>query len=118
VTAAGSVADPLGGNRSQVAAALDSVLKRDPELSAVWFYDSANAALTEVPIVDPHILSGLVANQRIDPVNLLGSQLHAAEAGTPQAGSSGLGGGLSQSGKTQGVCGATSTPLRSERARR
>jgi nitrate/nitrite-specific signal transduction histidine kinase len=103
VTASGSVADPLGGNRSQVAAALDTVLKRDPELSAVWLYDSANAALTEVPVVDPHILAGLVANQRIDPVNLLGRQLHAAESGTPQTGSSGLGGGLSGKNQTGGL---------------
>jgi nitrate/nitrite-specific signal transduction histidine kinase len=101
VTATGSVADPLGANRSQVAAALDAVLKRRPELSAAWLYDSANGALTEVPVVDPGILAGLVANQRIDPVTLLSRQLHAAQAGTPQTGSSGFGGGLSQRDKTQ-----------------
>ncbi len=103
VTAAGSVADPLGSNRSQVAAALDTVLKRDPELSAVWLYDSADAALTEVPVVDPHILAGLVANQRIDAVNLLDRQLRAAEAGTPQTGSNGQGGGLSGKNQTGGL---------------
>ena len=102
LTAAGTVADPLGAQRAPIAAALAAVLKRDPELSAVWLYSSADSELTEVPVVDAHILSGLVANQRIDPAALLDRQLRAALGGAQQSASTGAGAGGSQGAKSQG----------------
>ncbi|MGH7721384.1 MAG: HAMP domain-containing sensor histidine kinase [Candidatus Dormibacteria bacterium] len=97
LTAGGrGVSEPLGTNRSQLSLALGALLKRHPELSAVWLYDSAGATVTEVPVTDAQTLAGLVANQRIDPVHLLDRQLRAALGGTLPPGSSAGVGGLAQ----------------------
>ncbi|HEY8756416.1 MAG TPA: histidine kinase [Candidatus Dormibacteraeota bacterium] len=94
------VADSLGQNRAQIAAALAAVLKRHPELSAVWLYNRADATVTEVPVTDQATLAGLVANQRIDPVHLLDRQLQAALGAAQQSGSAGSAGGLAQNPKS------------------
>ena len=99
LTADGRVADSLGVNRTQVALALETVLKHHPELGAVWLYDSAGSELTEVPVTDALTLAGLVANQRIDSAHLLDRQLQAALGGVQQNGSAGTGGGLAQTAK-------------------
>jgi signal transduction histidine kinase len=92
----GTIADPLGTNRGQVALALQTLLNHEPELSAVWLYNSASAELTEVPVSDAPTLSGLVANGRIDPVHLLDRQLQSAQ----QSGSSDTGVGKAGSPKS------------------
>ncbi|HWF56988.1 MAG TPA: histidine kinase [Candidatus Dormibacteraeota bacterium] len=96
----GQVMDSLGQNRSQIAAALAGVLKRHPELSAVWLYNGADSMVTEVPVTDPATLAGLVANQRIDPVRLIDRQLQAALGGVQQGGATGSAGGLIQNPRT------------------
>lgn len=78
VTAGAGYADPFGANRAEIAAALDTVRRHHPELSAVWLYDSAAAELTEVPVTDPQVIATLLENNRIDPVHLLDRQLQAA----------------------------------------
>jgi nitrate/nitrite-specific signal transduction histidine kinase len=100
LTGDGRVADSLGANRGQIALALETVLKRHPELSAVWLYGSADSELTEVPVTDTQTLAGLVATQRIDPVHLLDRQLQSALGGVQQSGSGEARGRLAQNSKT------------------
>ncbi len=100
LTADGKLADSLGSNRPAIAAALESVLKHHPELSAVWVYNSPQAELTEVPVTDPKILAGLVATQRIDPGHLLDRPFRAAFPRVEQPPAAGAGGGLTQTSKT------------------
>ncbi len=95
----GVAADPLGSNRSAIAAALDAVLKHHPELSAVWLYNSPAAELTEVPVTDPQTVAGLVTTQRIDAAHLLDRQLQAAFPKVEQAPAGAAGGGLTQTSK-------------------
>jgi two-component system NarL family sensor kinase len=99
----GHATDPLGESRAQVAAALGTVLRHNPELSAVWLYSSVDAALTEVPVTATTTLAGLVANQRIDPTHLLDRELQAALGGVQPGGVGGSGGGLAQSSKGPSV---------------
>ena len=119
VTAAGTVADPLGSNRGQVAAALDSVLKRDPELSAVWLYDSAGAASPRCHRRPPHPRRPRRqpedrSRQPPRPPAPRRPGGHAADRLERPRGV-----GWAQTARPrQGGCGATSTPRRSERARR
>ena len=99
LTGDGRVADSLGANRAQIALALTTVLKRHPELTAVWLYGSADSTLTEVPLTDVQTLDTLVENQRIDPVHLLDRQLQSALGGIQQGSSAETGGRLAQNSK-------------------
>jgi nitrate/nitrite-specific signal transduction histidine kinase len=96
----GRVADSLGANRGQIALALETVLKRHPELSAVWLFGTADSELTEVPVTDVQTLEKLVASQRIDPVHLLDRRLQAALGSVQQSGSVETGGRLAQNPTT------------------
>jgi nitrate/nitrite-specific signal transduction histidine kinase len=99
LTGDGRVVDSLGANRGQIAIALGTVLKRHPELSAVWLYDSANSELTEVPVTDAQTLAELISTRRIDPVSLLDRQLQGALGGVRQSGSGGAVGRLAPNPK-------------------
>ncbi len=99
LTPDGKVADPLGANRAAVASALDAVLKRHPELSALWLYNSPAASITEVPVTDAQTVAGLVTTQRIDPVHLLDRQFGAAFPRVEPIPAGGAGGGLSQTSR-------------------
>ena len=100
VTASGHLTDALGSSRAAITLALDAVLKHHPELTALWLYDSAGAALTEVPITDPGTIAGLVATQRIDPTRLLDRPFQAAFRGLETSTAGAAGGGLSQTSRS------------------
>lgn len=74
----GTISDPMGPGRAQIATALDGLRKRHPTLTAVWLYGRANQELIESPVTDLASLTNFLQSDRIDPAHLVDRQLETA----------------------------------------